>query len=62
MFKKTSTISDIHHIREELSLTAHAIALSLAERAGSPRVLEDIADDLVKEAARLRQMATGRTA
>lgn len=55
MFKKTSTNADIRHIREELSLTALTIALSLAKRAGSNRVLGAIADDLEKVAQRLRE-------
>jgi hypothetical protein len=50
---------DIRHVRQELTLTNHEVAIALAKRAGLP-VLAAIADDLTREASLLRAMATGR--
>lgn len=58
---KTET-SDIQHVREELTLTAHEVALSLAKRAGKLAVLADVAGDLEAEAQRLRRLSQGKTA
>ena len=48
--------ADIRHVRAQLALTAHEVAVALSKRAGPP-VLDQVADDLVQEAARLRAMS-----
>lgn len=56
-----ATTSDIRHIRSELRLTAHEVALALSKRVGSLIILQEIADDLAAEASLLRMMSRGRT-
>jgi hypothetical protein len=54
-------IAEIDHIRQELTLTNHEVALSLAKRAGKLAVLADVAKDLETEAGRLRRLSEGKT-
>ncbi len=56
----TAQSDDIRHVRAELTLTAHEVAIALAKRAGLT-VLADVADDLTAEAGRPRMMSKGVT-
>lgn len=53
--------ADICHIRQELKLTAHEVAVAIAKRAGRLDILAAVADDLMTEAGVLRAMARGKT-
>lgn len=55
-------IAEIRHIRQELTLTNHEVALSLARRAGKLAILAEVAEDLEAEAGRLRRLSAGKTA
>lgn len=55
--KETRNSEDIVHVRRELVLTVHEVAVSLSRRAQDPAVLLDISSDLAAEARRLRAMA-----
>jgi hypothetical protein len=55
--KETCTSEDIVHVREELMLTVHEVAVSLSKRTRDPKVLLDISSDLMSEARKLRSMA-----
>nr|WP_298689572.1 hypothetical protein [uncultured Dongia sp.] len=56
---ETAESVGIRHVRAELTLTNHEVAIALAKRAVLP-VLAAFADDLTAEAARLRMMFKGR--
>lgn len=56
--KETRNSEDIVHVRQELVLTVHEVAVSLSRRVQDPAaVLIDISSDLAAEARRLRAMA-----
>ena len=55
--KENRNSEDIVHVRRELVLTVHEVALSLSKRANDPKVLLDISSDLAAEARKLRAMA-----
>jgi len=53
----TRNSEDVVHVRAELVLTVHEVALSLSRRTQDPKVLADISNDLVAEARKLRHMS-----
>ncbi|WP_374379326.1 hypothetical protein [Dongia sp.] len=55
--KENRNSEDIVHVRQELVLTVHEVAVSLSKRANDPAVLLDISSDLAAEARKLRAMA-----
>jgi hypothetical protein len=53
---ETRTSQEVVHVRDELVLTVHEVALSLSRRANDPKVLIDISNDLIAEARKLRTL------